>query len=301
MVSVAAKRNVVRVQMGIESGSLEMRRRYGKHLSNDSIIEAVKILNDAEIPSIIGSFILGGPCENEKTIDETLNLIELLIDAAPGKFEPMFSFLRPYPGTKVYEQFQHEFKDIPGIRIGNTIEDRPILETQYLNESELFACKNYLLLKIREKMISSFSKVDLSSLKKLYKLETKFQFQTPWTSLFKESPNCKFFLESTDSDFIFDQYKNFYEIYDLRPYCTVQLSIDINKKQYKLPYIRNSVIQVSLEHAYLLSLCNGERSVKQVVADYNLRCLNSEIKNKEQAFIFLSEMTKGLLVSWRLP
>lgn len=90
---------LVRIQIGIESGSQEILDLYRKRVQVEEIIQAVEILRDGDIPSIYGNFIIGGPHETADTIRESIELAGTLITKAPGRMECASSFLGLYPGT----------------------------------------------------------------------------------------------------------------------------------------------------------------------------------------------------------
>jgi len=92
---------LVRIQIGIESGSQEILDLYRKQVRVEEILRAVEILKDGDIPSIHGNFIIGGPHETADTIQKSIELAGTLIDKAPGRMECASSFLGLYPGTEL--------------------------------------------------------------------------------------------------------------------------------------------------------------------------------------------------------
>ncbi|AXG71552.1 hopanoid C-3 methylase [Kordia sp. SMS9] len=95
------KAGLVRVQIGIESGSQKVLDTYNKKVKVEEIIRAVEILAEANIPSIYGNFIIGGPFETEETIDQSIALVKTLYDKAPGRMECGASYLTLFPGTEL--------------------------------------------------------------------------------------------------------------------------------------------------------------------------------------------------------
>ncbi|MHC5075168.1 MAG: B12-binding domain-containing radical SAM protein [Planctomycetota bacterium] len=86
------------VKFGVESGSEKIRRSIlNRHMTNDDIIQAIRIVNDAGMHSSV-FIIIGFPHETSKEVFET---IRLLSEARPGRFRWTFFF--PYPGTKAHE------------------------------------------------------------------------------------------------------------------------------------------------------------------------------------------------------
>ena len=101
------KAGLVRVQIGIESGSQKILDLYRKQVKVEEIIRAVEILRDAEIPSIYGNFIIGGPYETADTISESLELARTLIKKASGRMECAASYLTIFPGTELSLNSNH--------------------------------------------------------------------------------------------------------------------------------------------------------------------------------------------------
>jgi len=82
--------------LGIESGCQRILDAIGKRITIHQVMKAVKIVKDAGI-RVLGSFILGFPGDNFKTIKQTINFAKSLnLDWAE------FSILTPYPGSPVF-------------------------------------------------------------------------------------------------------------------------------------------------------------------------------------------------------
>lgn len=92
---------LVRIQIGVESGNQQMLQMYNKKITVAEIETAVMILKDAEVTSIFGNFIIGGPGETKDTVSESIELAKRLIAAAPGRMECAASMLGLYPGTPI--------------------------------------------------------------------------------------------------------------------------------------------------------------------------------------------------------
>lgn len=83
------------VKFGVESGSQRIRQSVlNRHMTNDDIIRAIRIVNDTRMHSSV-FIIIGFPYETRQEVFET---IHLLGQARPGRFRWTFFF--PYPGTK---------------------------------------------------------------------------------------------------------------------------------------------------------------------------------------------------------
>lgn len=96
MASLMYKAGCRLVSIGVESGSQEVLDFIGKRLSLDEIRKTVKILKKNKIKTY-NYFVIGLPCETEKTVEETIKFaIELDSDFIS------FYTATPLPGTKFF-------------------------------------------------------------------------------------------------------------------------------------------------------------------------------------------------------
>ena len=87
--------NVERVEIGVETGDVEIMKKMGKGISMSKIMDAYRFAKKADVA--IGTFfIIGQPNENLASINKT---IELAVKLNPEL--PMFGLMTPYPGTEV--------------------------------------------------------------------------------------------------------------------------------------------------------------------------------------------------------
>ena len=86
--------------LGLESASQESLDEWGKKITVDQQIEAVKILKKNGI-SVYASFILGGLHDTKKSVQETIQYARKL---NPDTCQ--FSVLTPYPGTRLFEELR---------------------------------------------------------------------------------------------------------------------------------------------------------------------------------------------------
>jgi radical SAM superfamily enzyme YgiQ (UPF0313 family) len=89
--------NFVRVSIGIESGSKKILKNSSKGIKKEDCLKACRILNNYDIETR-GSFVIGHPFENRKTVRETIDFSKEL-----DLYEANFTIMTPYPGTEVYK------------------------------------------------------------------------------------------------------------------------------------------------------------------------------------------------------
>lgn len=292
--------NIIRVQIGIESGCQIMRRRLGKSIPDETIIESVKYLNQAKLPFIIGSFIIGGPNEDIQSLKKTYSLIKKLIELSPGSFEPVFSFLRPYPGTAIMDRSNNELKNIDGINIGNTITDYPILTTPALSEEKLFTSRIKMSTLIENLVIKQADKVEFDFWLKKYNYEKQFNFDSVWTQVYLNAPNCKSALEiSINNNFHNINKLTYQQALNYYPICTISIPPTYyNKSSMNVPYGRNRIIKIPQRYLKILSLCNGERKLIQVLSDFEKRYPKEVKKTTISLWQYLKKLSSGKLLLW---
>ncbi len=86
------------ILLGIEHNSSSILGELGKKSSAKVAIEAMRLLNDADIFSQ-GTFIIGSRKETRQSVDA---LREFVLDINPGL--PIFMCLTPFPGTETYAE-----------------------------------------------------------------------------------------------------------------------------------------------------------------------------------------------------
>ena len=85
---------------GLESGSKKMLEVYNKKLNLDELPQKCKYIRSAGV-RVSGSFIIGGPGENEETISETINLVK------KTDLDVIFVwFLAPVPGSVIHKNLE---------------------------------------------------------------------------------------------------------------------------------------------------------------------------------------------------
>ncbi|MDI6786288.1 MAG: radical SAM protein [bacterium] len=163
---------------GFESANERVRKGVSKKIKQEEIKEAVRMTYDADI-NIIGNFIFGLPDDDEKTMQETLNM------AKEFNFEYInFYTAMAYPGSDLYNEALKNSWPLPENWLGYSqlgYESLP-LPTKYLSGVEVLrfrdkAFQEYLsspkyLRKIREKFGEKVERSILDMLKK--KLRRKY-------------------------------------------------------------------------------------------------------------------------------
>jgi radical SAM family protein len=291
--------HIHRVQLGLESGCPNMRKRYGKFFSNNTIRQAVEVLYNAGIPSVVGSLIIGGPFEDEVSIETSISLIEELVISAPGVFEPEIGFLRPYPGIPLLQDIGKGLYPIPGIQIGSTVDDRPFFETPALNEGGLFEARDAFTDRVHKAMTVGCDNVEVEAWIHKYEGEQYTTAESQWITVFKESPNCRGMLE-LKADLRGESLQRLPPTAALsaRPRCTLIIPYRAFQNGCTLPFGRSRGIRTTPRLAWLLAACNGERSLREILDCYTKRFPSDYPLQMDEIWETLTELTLGKLLVW---
>ena len=115
------------ILFGIESGSPTMLKVMEKKITVEQNIKALKYAYEAGLPTVV-QLVVGMPGETDKTIEETVEFLKIVMDYYPDNFKNKLSFLisvnyaQALPGTPLYE-YARENK-----YVGNNIDE----EEEYL-------------------------------------------------------------------------------------------------------------------------------------------------------------------------
>ncbi|HSO18675.1 MAG TPA: radical SAM protein [Desulfosarcina sp.] len=109
------------ISYGVESGSREIRGIYRKHISDDAICRAFDLTVRYGILAR-AYFIYGAPGECDRTIDETLALLQRMRPLAA-----IFYVLDLFPGTQLYDDYQRRTGAGDDIWL-ERVEDMPYVE-----------------------------------------------------------------------------------------------------------------------------------------------------------------------------
>lgn len=118
LIDIMADAGMVRMFVGIETGSKRMQKLINKNLKLDNVIEMVKYLNDNRV-AVTASFIYGFPEETDEDISQTMDLIIQLLRFKNVRVQThLCTFLA---GTEMTEKYMSEltrsdtYSDVTGV------------------------------------------------------------------------------------------------------------------------------------------------------------------------------------------
>ncbi|MBQ7567627.1 B12-binding domain-containing radical SAM protein [bacterium] len=101
MLDALTEAGMARLQIGIESGDLQMLRDYGKNLKPEHVLATVEHAQRLQNLTVGGNFIIGGPHETDATLQKSLDFAKTLLRTAPAVFECTNAGLSALPGTSI--------------------------------------------------------------------------------------------------------------------------------------------------------------------------------------------------------
>ncbi|MEQ8222635.1 MAG: radical SAM protein, partial [Candidatus Eremiobacterota bacterium] len=162
MVSMMVEAGLVRMQIGIESGSPTVLKLYRKNTTVEQIEEVVHIVMKQNLPHLAGNIIIGGAGETEKTFEETKEFSERLMRAGPGMVDLTSTLFMPFPCTAITDRpsdFGIKIIDPPGI---TSMGDLAVIETETLSRERITGMRKEFVSFIREKMKEIFREKAIS-------------------------------------------------------------------------------------------------------------------------------------------
>lgn len=133
MISYLAAGGCVRIQLGIEAGTAQVLKSYGKHTTPEEIFEVVRLCRDAGIREVYGNIILGGANFSREIFEADKKFVRELLVESQGVVEIGIVTFWPLAETKM-TRCPEEF----GIKICDTefvtsVGDFPQIETPELS------------------------------------------------------------------------------------------------------------------------------------------------------------------------
>ena len=100
MIHDLATGGCVRIQLGIEAGTAQILKTYGKQSTPEEIFEVVRLCRDAGIEQVYGNIILGGADFTRETFEADKNFVRELIAESQGVVEIGIVFFGRCPKRK---------------------------------------------------------------------------------------------------------------------------------------------------------------------------------------------------------
>ncbi|RJR06703.1 radical SAM protein [Candidatus Parcubacteria bacterium] len=182
MLQQMAESGMVKLFLGIESGSDRVLELYRKKTTVEMIRSVIKNSVKAGIPQITGNIIIGGPIESPETLEDGRELITELLHMAPGRFDSIGFFLMPYPNTAIKGNPGDFGISLLPERELHGLEDIPLTETDSLSWTDMFKARFDFNRKILKTMRDLYmtGKVPHETLLTNYGLAYRYGVHTRW-------------------------------------------------------------------------------------------------------------------------
>ena len=141
MLPMMVDAGMIRMQIGIESGSSSVLKMYRKQASLEEIARIVDLCNRYNLPQLVGNIIVGGAAESRQTFGETLDFTADLLERGPGMMDLTSTFFLPLPETAITRnpsKYHIRVLDPEGL---TSINDVAVVETEYLSRVEITAMR----------------------------------------------------------------------------------------------------------------------------------------------------------------
>ncbi len=182
MLEQMVEAGMIKILLGIESGSDRVLELYRKSITTEMIKTVMKNCVKAGVSQILGNIIIGGPIESNETLQADLELIKELLYIAPGKFDPSCFFLIPHINTAIKLNPGDFGIHLLPERDLQALEDIPQTETDNLSWVDMFNAKidfNKKTLAIMKELYVK-GKIPLETIINCYRLLRKYCVYSIW-------------------------------------------------------------------------------------------------------------------------
>ena len=142
MVGYLAAGGCHRIQLGIESGTAEVLRAYGKQSTPEEIIEVVRACRDVGIEQIYSNIILGGAHFTRETFENDKRFALRLLEEGQGTVELGIVTYWPLPETPMTKRPSDFGIKIVDAEFVTSVGDFPQIETAQLDRLSIVAMQN---------------------------------------------------------------------------------------------------------------------------------------------------------------
>jgi radical SAM superfamily enzyme YgiQ (UPF0313 family) len=256
---------LVRLQIGIETGSSSVMARYKKSTSLAQIEEVVKICRAEGLPQLCGNIIIGGGIESQETLDETWEYVDRLLGLAPGMIDISHTFFTPFPGTTMSMNPESYNLRICDPDAWTTTGDYPAVATDDLSLFQISQARKNFFRKIMKRMneLVKCGETRHRDIMQSYHLNRRYGLSSIWHTLsYTRSTflNRRYSLLSATGACCMDDIPR-EVLHDWRPMRTFSLWSGINWQD-EIPSIAGTTLS-PLEYELILH-CAGKLTLYQI-------------------------------------
>ncbi|WFU76644.1 radical SAM protein [Bradyrhizobium sp. CB2312] len=274
MVHACVDAGLVRMQIGMETGSQVVLDAYNKQLQVEDTARAVEICRDADVLSMIGNFIVGGAWETHETAEITRDFAANLIELAPGRVDITSTLFTPYPGTPMHDhpdRFGLEVLD-PDCVTGPG-DNYPFARTEALSQWDIVELRQKLIHRVDESMKKHGRSVPTELGDRHFRAYHYYGLRTNWFDHFCQNfASYNYFgMPAASVDILRMHDVTSDKLLDLKPIRTVVLGTTIDGSFIvDTGYERLQLGRVS---GALYELCAGKLRLREIVRTLKKRSL----------------------------
>lgn len=266
MIKEMVSAGLVRMQIGIETGSKSVIDKYNKKTTLEEIEEAVRLCHEAGLPQLCGNIIIGGAFENKDTLEETAEFIRKIMTVAPGMVDIGLTLFMPFPCTTMTDNPEKfGMKIIDNMAVTSTC-DYPVVETEELNLFDIARGRKevfYCLLKTMRDLLKK-GMVPHKYIKEHYRLSINYGIGSFWHNAVygKDTFLNRYYklLVKTSAKTMEDIGEK--ELYRWKPLRVFMLSNALSWDNFS-PDITGYILS-PLEYELML-LCSGKISLEEII------------------------------------
>lgn len=256
---------LIRLQIGVESGSQKVLDAYNKGISLSQITDAVDICYAADILSTVGNFIIGGAHEDQETVYKSIDFACDLMKRAPGCYDFNTTILTPYPGTEIYKHPE---------KYGMTILDEDCVtgfgdnyafaETKALSKWEILDARQSFMEVVENQAKALIPEVDEERKLRHFKAYYHFGIQTIWYQIIASQLNLyNYYGLQVSRDKKSYGTLSAQEVLTHKPLRTINIGSSISD-QLVLPF-HERPLKFSYLGGKIFELCTGKLTVGQIL------------------------------------
>jgi radical SAM superfamily enzyme YgiQ (UPF0313 family) len=247
---------MVRMQLGVESGSQAVLDAYNKKITVAEIEEVIKICARFEVPQIIFNIIIGGALESEETFQASLDFAKKLLKIEPGMIDINPSLYMPLPNTPMTlqpEKFGIKIVDPESYTTCHN--DYPVVETTTLSRERIFDMNNHFKRSLLALMKSLLGDISMKRLLNIFELRALYGITPNWYGPLAAEEHRRLYLQQIVAGAVFLKDVSQDEKNSLRPIRTVRL-LEYDDIGYKIHFYNLSTLesQVLLHSAGRLTI-----------------------------------------------
>ncbi len=184
MIAAMVDAGLIRLQIGVETGSQLVLDKYEKGITLDDIRTTVAACYREDLLSVVGNFIIGGACESWDTIRESIVFAHELLDLAPGCYDVNTTIYTPYPATRMYsEPREYDMEPLDLDCVTGPGDHYPFMRTSALSKWEVLHARHLFLESVEQKALSLLPRISDHRAKRHFEAFNTLRMNTTWYTL----------------------------------------------------------------------------------------------------------------------